>query len=444
MRLAFLCSYTPTLAWPRRCLEEGAEVLVYLKGDITNKSGEGIVPITHSLEQWLAWGALDPQTIYFFDITKSGDIADKLRKAGRIVVNGGSFQDRLELDREWGENIAKKNGILTPPTYTFNSINEVIAFLKTNPQQQHGDGGWAWKASRDLGCDTTLVGKDSQQIIDHVEHIRTRFSDSVKCILQEKIKGVAVSTARWWNGIGWVGPYQGTLENKKFMNDNLGPATGCQFNVVWFYWEKEPTVAKSLRWEALAADFRKNNAPPGLYDINCIFNEKGAWYLEWTPRLGIDSEITSQRGIKHLSTFIENLAYGREVDSLFLKKQAYFDITLSVPPYPMQDCQKGYKSPAPGVPIRGIDGLTSGMFVMGGMYYDQQSGFSVGEPTGNLGFVVMAGNSMKKTYEKMYDWIKENLVIPDLQYRTDAQKVLQKDIDEMESFGFYTCPALRK
>lgn len=444
MKLAYFCASTPSLAWPRRMLEEGTEVLVYMKDGPSAKSGQGIVPVTYNQEEWLRWGAMDPQTIYFFDVTENGEIADKLRKAGRLVINGGTFQDRLELDRTWGENLMKKVGAMCPPTYSFGTISEVIAFLQSNPAQQEGDGGWAWKADKDIGCDTTLVSKDSQQIIDHVEHIRRRFGDSVKCILQEKIKGVAVSTARWWNGIGWVGPYEGTVENKKFLNDNLGPATGCQFNVVWFYWEKEPRVAQSLQWDRLAAEFRKNNAAPGIYDINSIFNKKGAWFLEWTPRLGIDADITSQRGITHLSRFLEDLVHGRPVDQYFNKKQAYFDVNISVPPYPMQKVQKGYKSPAVGVPIRGIDGLTNGMFVMGGMYFDPENGFSVGEPCGNLGFVISSGTSMSKTYKKMYDWIKENLVIPDLQYRTDAISVLQKDIDEMAEYGFYTCPALRR
>lgn len=444
MRIAFHCSYTPTLCWSRRFLDEGSEVLVYLKGDVTNRSGEGIVPVTHSQEQWLAWGAMDPNTIYFFDMSKSGELADRLRKAGRLVVNGGTFQDRLEFDREWGEEFAKKQGIQAPPTLTFNSISEVINFLRTNPKQKFGDGGWAWKASKDLGCDTTLVGKDSQQVIDHVEHIRRRFSDSVKCILQEKIDGVAVSTARWWNGITWVGPYQGTIENKKFMDGNLGPATGCSFDVVWFYWDDVPYVAECLKWEQLGDAFRKQNAGPGLYDINAILNKQGAWFLEWTPRLGVDSEITSQRGISNLSQFIENLVNGKDVEKFFNRKLAYFDVALSVPPYPMQDCQKGYKSPAPGIPIRGIDGLWDKNFVMGGMYHDKESGFCVGEPTGNLGYAVASGNSMKKVYEKLYTWVKENLIIPDLQYRTDAAKVLQDDVDKMKSFGFDTCPALRR
>lgn len=444
MRFAFLCTYTPSLCWARRLLEEGHDVLVYLKGDLTNRSGEGIVPVTHSLSQWLAWGNQDPSTVYFFDMTKNGDLADQLRKAGKNVVNGGKFQDRLEMDRAWGEEIAKGVGILCPPTKEFSTISTAIAWLQTNPEQEFGDGGWAFKVNKDVGCDTTLVAKTTERLIDHMNHVRSRFSDNLKCIIQEKIKGVAVSTARWWNGWSWVGPYQGNVENKKLMNDNLGPSTGCVFGVVWFYMDENPKIAEDLKWEELAAVFRKNDAPAGLYDINSILDDRGAWFLEWTPRMGIDCEIASQRGIKHLGQFLYNLVMGRDVEAFFDKKQSYFDVCLSVPPFFLHEPQKGYKSPAVGVPIKGIDGLTDKNFVMGGIYFEKDSGFHVGEPTGNVGFLIGSGTSLKKGFEKLYAWCKDELVIPDLQYRTDAVKVLQGDLDEMRKYGYETSIYLRR
>jgi phosphoribosylamine--glycine ligase len=425
-------------------LEEGSDVLVFVKKDRKNRIGKGIVPLATSMEQALAWAAQDPNTIYFFDQTSMGELADRLRAAGKLVLNGGSFQDRLELDRGWGTTIVEKAGVLTPPTHKFNSISETVAFLKTNPKQLHGDGGWAWKPDKDIGCEATLVAKDTQQVVDHVLHIKRRFSDNLKCILQERIEGVAVSTARWWNGKVWVGPFEATIENKKFLNDNLGLATGCSFNVVWFYWDDNPRIGDALQWNKLGDAFRKHNAPPGLYDINCILNDKGAWFLEWTPRLGIDSEVTSQRGISNLSTFVENLMLSKEVDSLFDRKKCYFDIRLSVPPYPNAIVSADGKEMAVGVPVKGVDGLSQGMFVTSCLAFEPDRGFYVADAFGLFGHIVCAGNSVKKTFETMYTWLKDNLVVPDLQYRTDAAKVLQDDIDAMVKAGWPTTPALRK
>lgn len=443
MRVAFHTLDGCTISYPRRMHEEGTEVLVFVKKDRKNKIGRGIVPLATSLAAWLAWGAQDPNTIYFFDQTQSGELADKLRKAGKFVLNGGTFMDRLELDRAWGSDAVERAGVLTPPTKKFPSISAAIAYLKTGPKQKFGDGGWAWKPDKDIGCDATLVASDSQKIIDHVEHIRRRFSDSLKCILQEKIEGVAVSTARWWNGRTWVGPIQGTIENKKFMDNNLGPATGCSFNVVWFYWSEKTRINQALQWNKLADFFRKEDAPPGLYDINAILNDKGAWFLEWTPRLGIDSEMTSQRAISNLSEFVHNLVMGKAVDHLWDIDHAYFDVRLSVPPYPNHIEAQGYVSPAEGVPVKGMDGLSQGMFVVSGMSHDPKHGFAVADPSGLFGFAVLKGNSLSKAYDKIYSWIKDNLVVPDIQYRKDAPKVLQDDIDAMQKAGWETSPALK-
>jgi phosphoribosylamine-glycine ligase len=445
MRVAFISLDGCTISWARRLLEEGCDVLLFVKKDRKNIIGKGIVPLATSLSEWLSWGAQDPNTVYMFDQTQMGELADSLRKSGKLVLNGGTFMDRLELDRHWGEGLATKCGVWAPPTYSFSSITETIEFLRTNPPQKFGDGGWAWKPDKDIGCDATLVAKDSDRIIDHVEHIRRRFSDNLKCILQEKIEGVAVSTARWWNGKQWATPMQATIENKKFLNDNLGPATGCSFNVVWFYKDtKEQKIHQALAWDKLEEVFRKEGAPPGLYDINAILNDKGAWFLEWTPRLGIDSEMTAQRAVSSLKDFVWTLATGGTVEHLINDEQCYFDVRLSVPPYPNHIETPGYKSPAIGIPVKGLDGLCSGMFVVGAMGYNEEEGFTVADDMGLLGYLVTSGRSMKKAYDEIYKYAKDELIVPDVQYRTDAVKVLQDDIDKMVKYGWPTTPYLRK
>jgi phosphoribosylamine-glycine ligase len=444
MRVAFFSHDGATISWARRLMDEGCEVLLYVAQDRKNQIGRGIVPLASSKVQWLAWGAKDPRTVYMFDQTHHGELADSLRSSGKFVLNGGGFQDHLELDRHWGTEIVERAGVRTPPTYKFTSISETIAFLKSNPKQHFGDGGWAWKPDRDIGCDATLVSKDTERIMDHLQQISRRFGDKLKCILQEKIDGVAVSTARWWNGLGWVGPTQGTIENKKLMNDNLGPATGCSFNMVWFYWNNEVRINRELAWDKLAESFRQHNAPPGLYDINAILNSQGAWFLEWTPRLGIDSEMTSQRAISSLKDFLWALVTGGPVDDYFNTSKCYFDIRLSVPPYPNNIDVKDYKSPAIGVPIKGFDGLWDKNFVISGVSYDKDRGLTVADPGGLFGFATMEGTSLGETYKKLYKWVKDTLVVPDIQYRTDAAKIIQDDIDLMRTTGWELTPVLRK
>lgn len=445
MRVAYHSLDGSTISWARRLYDEGADIMLYIPSKESNDIGTNIVPKTESKEEWMEWGASDSNTVYFFDASGSGKLGDELRKSGKHVIGSGTFMDKLETDRDYGEKLAKKVGITCPPTESFSSLFAVLAWLKKNPEQEAGDGGWAWKSDKYLGSDATLVSKDTEEITEHIEHVKERFGDNIKCILQEKIKGVAVSTARWFNGTNFVGPFEGTLENKKFMNDDKGPSTGCSLNTVWFY-KEIPRVAYELRWMDLETEFVKNDAPPGLYDINAILDKEHAWFLEWTPRLGIDSELTSQRGITSLSGFLEALALGKDVNSFFRVDTCYHGVRISVPPYPteLKEIERiGDKNPAQGVRVRGYDGTWEKFFVNMGCAWDEKIDLHCVSPFGYLGCAVTEDPSIQKGFEKIYKFL-EKLSVQDLQYRTDAADVILKDVSKMLKLGWDITPIIRR
>jgi len=443
MQFAYHSLDGSTISWARRLYDEGHEVLLYIPSKESDKIGDNLVPKTRNKYKWLEWGAKDAETIYFFDASGSGKFADELRKAGKRVIGAGAFMDKLESDREYGEELAKKVGITCPPTKSFNSLSAVLEFLKKDPEQEAGDGGWAWKSDKYLGSDATLVSKDTEEITEHIEHVKERFGDSIKCILQEKIKGVAVSTARWFNGQSFVGPFEGTIENKKFMNDDKGPATGCSLNTVWFYTDI-PRVAEELKWMELEAEFVANDAPPGLYDINAILDKEHAWFLEWTPRLGIDSELTSQRGITSLGEFLEALATGQDVNKFFKVDTCYHGVRISVPPYPteLKEIERiGDKNPAQGIRVRGDDGTWEKFFVNMGCAWDKETGLFCASPFGYIGVAVTDSPSITKGFEKIYKFL-DKLSVQDLQYRTDASEVILKDVQSLMKYGYDTTPVM--
>ena len=151
MKIAYHSLDGSTISWCRRCYDEGADILLYIPTRESNRIGENIVPKTESKEEWMEWGNESPDTIYFFDASGSGELGDELKKEGKIVVGSGKFMDKLESDRKFGEELAKKVGISCPPVKNFTSISAAIAFLSKNPEQEVGDGGWAWKSNKYLG-----------------------------------------------------------------------------------------------------------------------------------------------------------------------------------------------------------------------------------------------------------------------------------------------------
>lgn len=449
MRFAYYSVEGESLWCAQRLHDEGHEVLLYIDkryGSYAQKVGDGLVPKTTRLDEWLQFGAA-PNAISFFDFTGAGELADRLRRAGRLVLCGGSFCDKLEEDRPGGMDFAARHGIQAPPSYKFSTISAAVKWLERDPKQKSGDGGWAWKPNRDLGKDATWLDKGTGGMLDWLKLVALpEYGDNNTCLLQERIPGVALSTWRWWNGSSWVGPYAATVEEKKFMNGDVGPATGCALNLIWFYPSQSPRIARELKWESLADTFRRKNAPPGLYDINAIVNRQGAWFLEWTPRLGYDTEPTSQRGISELGEFFAALVHGRDVDRYFDANQIYFGLHLSVPPYPTYDCDikepRLLKYATNKVIIDGVDGLWRKNFVGAGQSIGPDGRLRLAIDGGYVGVGVSSGSSLKGCCDEVYAYLKDQLVIPNLQYRTDAEKIIQDDLDELGRLGWETTPVL--
>lgn len=438
MRVAFHSKEMSALSWACRLQAEGHDVLVYTPPDkegvkADRRIGDGIIHKALSREQWMRFGMEDLATLWFFDCTDAGELADRLRATGRRVVGAGSFMDRLENDRGFGTAFAQKCGMQCPPEKRFTTISAAIAWLKTSPVQEVGDGGWAWKPYQNLGPETSICVGSADEAIDELSNVQRAKGDNHTGIVQERIRGVALSTNRWFNGASFTGPFLGTLEKKKFMNDDLGPTTGCSMNVVWDYERAYPRIARALNWERFEDALRKVHAPPGLYDINAIANRHGAWFLEHTPRLGIDSELVSQRAYSDLGAFLMGLASGRDVSELFEREQAYLSTRLSVHPYPNDDVTVE-KSPAMGVAVRGIDGLWDKHFVAVGVS-NGPHGYEVADPFGFVGVAMAVGTDLDEMGEEILAFCKK-LRIRGLQYRTDFVEVITKDLTKLESAGW--------
>jgi phosphoribosylamine-glycine ligase len=444
-KVAYCSIELSTTALARRMHDEGAEVLVYTprekRGKLisVSRNGDGLVPKAQSREQWLAFGTADPNTLWFFDGTGCGELADRLRSMGKRVVGGGSAADKLENDRSFGTAVATRAGMQIPPTREFSTVSAATAFLKGKTRQLVGDGGWAWKSNRWLSADANFCG-DPDDLLRHLGHIQTRFGDVIPAVLQERVKGVALSTMQWFNGQAFVGPVEATLEKKSAWAGDLGPSTGCSLNAVWYYSDARPAVAQALHWDEFENELRAIKAPPGAYDINAIVNKDGAWFLEHTPRLGIDSELTSQRAVDNYVELVDSLARGGSVDALFDVDRLYCDVRISVPPYPNDVESDNKKLSAVGVPIAGADGLWQKYFVGAGVMRGK-AGLEVSDPGGFVGCCVGAGTSLTQVYDGIYDYLKDKLKIAGLQYRLDAQEVIEKDMDDMHEAG-WDAPAM--
>lgn len=441
MRFAFYSVYGCDLAFVARLQDEGHEVLLFNAGEKVKDRyeakhlGKDLVPVTRNAAEWRAWGK-QTGTVHIFGGSGHGELADDIRRGGGLVIGAGSFADKLEKKRAWAEGLAKSLGIIVPPHKEFADIPSARNYAKGI------DGEWVFKTDKFLKASATYLANSAEDMVGYLHGLEKEFGRGGRCLLQRKIPGVAISTAAWWNGKAFLGPFEGTIEHKKFLNDDLGPNTGCSFNVVWMYQSERPEIASALQWTALGSYFAAKGAPPGLYDINALIGDDGnAYFLEFTPRFGYDSEPTAQRLLTiGLGEFYYKLATGQLESVPFSTDHLAYAVRASVPPYP---CEAEHSRPmggpgsSIGVSVLGADGLWDGRFIGYGVMQNKENDqLAVADTSGLVGLGLAVGNDLKGLHKQVMEYLKDELQVPNLQYRTDGYDRIAEDVKKLGHTDF--------
>ena len=241
-------------------------------------------------------------------------------------------------------------------------------------------------------------------------------------VLQEFIEGSIISSEYWVGKNGFIyDSFNHTIEVKKFMNDDIGPSTGCSGNIVWGG-EGDSEIAQIL--QRIENSLIKENYI-GPIDLNTIINEEGIFGLEWTPRFGLDALPTLMQLINQ---DIGKLISDSFQDDAEMNLLSCFSggARLTIPPYPIEpeDLKALEKNfPNIGIPIRGLEKYEDNCYFYEVMKQDDLIVHSSG--TG----VIACISDLGITPEACYDLVNEALddcKIPDKQYRTDLDKVLSK------------------
>lgn len=447
MRIGIFSTEGGSVWMAARLQDEGHNVLMYHAPPIENAyatppdrhSGEDITPLAKTWDQFVAWRP----DLVIFDCSDYGKRADALRRSGTAVFGSAAFYDKMEKDREFGIALAERIGIAVPEHHGFTTISDAIAWLTHRP----ADEKWYFKTDRNLGPAYT-AGGDKECLTARLKYVRANVGDRVKHILQRAIDGADLMTAGYFNGHTFVPPFEGTLERKEFGNDDTGPKTGCAANVVWFY-DDIPKIVEDLHFDALGAVLRHVQCPPCIIDCNVVVEEKTGtpYFLEWTPRLGIDSEPTATRLlVGEYAEFISRLCEGTLPMVPFSMEGAAYAIRLSVPPYPYEPRHTTLdeRHTPIGLPLIGVAGS-----LWGEKRRDRFIGYSVragadsyecSDPFGLIGIASAAGDDLEKLNAACVSYAR-GLGVPDLGYRTDGAAALRKDLAAVRRAG-YRAPVL--
>lgn len=348
-----------------------------------------------------------------FDLTGKEKLAEESLKT-TPTIGDSNLATQLEDDRLFGIQIMEQCGINVPPYEVFQDVESAAAFVRKEKKR------YVFKpfGGQDQKANTTYVSRGWKDLLDYMSKLGED-TKGVSFLLQEFVdQGTEISTEAYFNGEEFFA-INHTLEEKKFMNGNIGPATGCAGNLVWFCAEGRASKTFSEGLEKLG-EFLASQSYRGMVDLNSIVTESKLYGLEWTPRFGYDASATLFSLIRKgdLGNFLYAIAAGERVPSDIFKEEWFAaSVRVSVPPYPCEE--EGLHRE--GIPISGITEENMHKFYLWDCMEDGGELVTCGEGYGVVCCPIAKGITNNAAFYNVKQLIKE-LKIPDMQYRTDLHE----------------------
>jgi len=413
-------SLSGDLAWQIK--KEGHEVKVYIKSEADKDVYDGFLEKTEDWKKFVDWA-----DVIVFDDTGFGKDADELRKKGKLVVGGSEYTDRLEEDREFGQEEMKRVGMLTLSHWDFSDYDSALNFIEKNP------GRYVYKPSGFVPSDfkgLLFLGKDEDGKDLH-EILRSN-----RKILEEKIKqfqlqkfasGVEVAVGAFFNGNDFIYPVNINFEHKKLFPGDIGPYTGEMGTLM--YWSGPNTIFKTTL-EKMREDIKKSGYV-GYIDINCIANGRGIYPLEYTCRFGYPHISIAEEGIlNEWGDFLYSIAKGENYE-LKAKKGFQIGVICATPPFPYDDKSEInlyrdlsiiFKKPS----LEGVH-LGDVKFIEGSWRIAGQTGYDL--------VVTGSGVTVEDARKQVYSRL-ENILLQNMFYRTDIGLGWYEDSDKLQTWGY--------
>ncbi|MGI0048736.1 MAG: phosphoribosylamine--glycine ligase, partial [Nitrososphaera sp.] len=200
--------------------QEGNDIKFSVQSATEKDVGDGFVEKVDSWEDQIDWA-----DVIVFDDIGFGKTADKLRAEGRKVIGGSAYTDRLENEREFGQQELAKAGVSVLPNWNFSDFEEAIKFVQGNP------GRYVIKPSGRAQNEKELlfVGQeaDGNDVINVLAHYKKNWSNKIKIFqIQQFSSGVEVAVGAFFNGKEFARPINVNFEHKRLFPGNIGPSTG--------------------------------------------------------------------------------------------------------------------------------------------------------------------------------------------------------------------------
>lgn len=416
-------SLSGDLAWTLK--KEGHEVKIYIKAKNDQDVYAGFVDRVERWEEWIEWA-----DVIIFDDVEFGEIAEKLRKKGKLAFGGSPYTDRLEIDREFGQSELKRHGVNILPSWNFAGYDDAINFIKSNPDR------YVFKPSGNTpsgGKGLLFIGQeeDGKDLVELLEQNKNVWQKKAPVfILQRYVSGVEVAVGAYFNGKNFIYPMNVNFEHKRVFPGDIGPFAGEMGTLS--FWSESNQLFRATLGKMLPA--LQESGYIGYIDVNCIVNGRGIYPLEFTSRLGYPTIFMHLEGISMpAGEWIWRLARGEEFE-LKTKKGFQIVVRISVPTFFAKSKDKETVEMYRDLPIlfkksTNLDGLH---------IEDVKLDNGVWRIAGESGVILSvtgSGATVEEARRQVYSRI-QNIMVLNMFYRTDIGSKWNEDSDRLHTWGY--------
>jgi len=413
-------SLSGDLAW--KIKNEGHEVKVFIKSERDQDVYDGFLDKVDDWQKNKDWA-----DIIVFDDVGFGGFSDALRKEGKLVVGGSKYTDKLEEDREFGQNEMKQVGMSVLPHWDFSDFDSAIEFIKSNPTH------YVFKPSGNVPSEQKGIlflgqEEDGKDIIEILEQNKKTWAKKIKKFqLQKMAVGVEVAVGAFFNGQDFIFPININFEHKKLFPGDIGPYTGEMGTLM--YWSPQNEIFRNTLLKIKPKLMESGYI--GYIDINCIANAKGIYPLEFTCRFGYPTISIQMEGVvSEWGEFLYKLAK-KEILDLKTKKGFQIGVIVVVPPWPYEDKKETfiYKDLSILFKKPNLEGVHLGdVKLINGVW-------SIAGETGYALVITGSGLTVDDARKQVYSRLK-NIMLQNMYYRTDIGLKWYQDSDRLQTWGY--------
>ncbi len=415
-------SLSGDLAW--QLTKEGHLVKAYIKAKSDADVYNGFIEKVDNWESYKDWA-----DVIIFDDVEFGEVADKLRKSGKLVIGGSVYTDKLEIDREFGQMEMKKYDINVLPQWQFSDYDQAIEFIKNNPDRYvfkpSGNVPSGGKGLSFLGEEDD--GKDILVLLEQNKHVWQKKAPTFQ--LQKYVSGVEVAAGAYFNGKDFIMPVNINFEHKRIFPGDIGPFTGEMGTLM--FWSKPNTLFK-MTLEKMKPALAESGYV-GYVDINCIANGRGIYPLEFTCRFGYPTIQIQSEGISMLAgDWLYKLAAGENFE---IKTKRGFQIGVRImAPTHLTRNDKELVEQYRDLPIffKKPDSLD-------GVHIEdvkkEEGVWRIAGESGCLLVITGSGTTVTEAQNQVYSRIK-NIMVQHMFYRTDIGQKWTNDSDRLQTWGY--------